>query len=374
MLISKEVEVKLNNRTVKHYEDLGYKIPKYYNKKTRKMEVEKGTTILAKVEDLTRGCRVEIEILCDYCLEEGKETIIKKPYHEYDNRRNGFIDKDCCNNCRTKKIQEVWNLKYNGKHPQQTKEVQEKTKNTCNERYGANSPLEVPEFLEQIKATNFELYGFENYAQTNEFREKCIKTSLERYGTEYPAQNPEIYAKNIKTNLERYGVESVAQAPEVRDKIARTLFKNGTQKSSKQQTYLNNLLKGKLNFPVNHINLDIAFPELQIYIEYDGSGHELNIIYGTMTDIEFKQKEINRGYFLRGKGWKEIRIISMQDFLPLDEEIFKMIEFAKRYLSTGHSWIKFDIDNSKIICSQFEQDYDFGELRKIKDKDLKEAG
>ena len=43
-----------------------------------------------------------------------------------------------------------------------------------------------------------------------------------------------------------------------------------------------------------------------------------------------------------------------------------MIEYAKKYISTGHSWIKFDIDNSKIINSQGEINYDFGDLRKIR--------
>jgi hypothetical protein len=50
-----------------------------------------------------------------------------------------------------------------------------------------------------------------------------------------------------------------------------------------------------------------------------------------------------------------------------------MYDIALEYLKSGHSWIKFDIDNSKIINSQFECDYDYGVLRKIKEEDLKEV-
>ena len=43
-----------------------------------------------------------------------------------------------------------------------------------------------------------------------------------------------------------------------------------------------------------------------------------------------------------------------------------MIIYAKKYINTGHSWIKFDIDNNVIINRLGVFYYDFGELRKIK--------
>lgn len=47
-----------------------------------------------------------------------------------------------------------------------------------------------------------------------------------------------------------------------------------------------------------------------------------------------------------------------------------MIQEAILYISSGHSWIYFDIDNSKIINSTGEYDYDFGTLRRIYKKNL----
>ena len=36
-LLTETVEIKINNRTYKHFEDLGYEIPRHYNDKKKKM-------------------------------------------------------------------------------------------------------------------------------------------------------------------------------------------------------------------------------------------------------------------------------------------------------------------------------------------------
>jgi len=119
--------------------------------------------------------------------------------------------------------------------------------------------------------------------------------------------------------------------------------------------------------------LDIAFPKDKIFCEYDGSGHALSVKMGDLTQDEFNNKEKRRKYFLLSKGWKEVRIISLNDKLPSDEVLLEMLNYAKEYINSGHTWIKFDIDNSKVICSQYEKYYDFGKLRRIKEEDLKEV-
>lgn len=173
--------------------------------------------------------------------------------------------------------------------------------------------------------------------------------------------------------LEKYGYKSVLSNPEIREKIRQTLYKNGTAPCSKQQIYINQLIGGELNYPLRNLSLDIAFPEEMIYLEYDGGGHENNIIFGTMSKDDFIKKERNRTYGLLRSGWKEIRIISRNDNIPSDQIILEILSYARTYLNQNHHYIKFDIDNNKIINSQGEFDFDYGELRKIKLTDLKEA-
>ena len=89
-----------------------------------------------------------------------------------------------------------------------------------------------------------------------------------------------------------------------------------------------------------------------------------------ISQVQFDSKEIKRYLFLKSLGWKMIRIICIKDKIPSDNIILEMIIHAKEYLNSGHSWIKFDIDNNKVICSQYEKGYDFGKLRKIKKENI----
>lgn len=68
-LITKEVEIILNARTVKRYEEKGYKIPRKKDKRNR-LIVPKGTKIMVKVEDLTEGSHALVNCECDECKKQ----------------------------------------------------------------------------------------------------------------------------------------------------------------------------------------------------------------------------------------------------------------------------------------------------------------
>lgn len=173
------------------------------------------------------------------------------------------------------------------------------------------------------------------------------------------------------TNLKNNGVEYPMQNPEIKERNRQSLYKNGTARCSNQQKYIHNLIEGKLNYPVKGSSLDIAFPDEMIYLEYDGSGHRMSVTLGTFTEKEFIKRERNRTYGLLRSGWKEIRIISEKDdLIPSDQKLLEILSYARTYLNNNHHYIKFDIDNSKIINSQGEFDYNYGELRKIKPTDI----
>jgi len=70
-LITKEVEVLINTRNIKHLESKGYEIPRNENK-NGKLVIKKEVKILVKVEDLSEGSHVKVDVECDGC---GKEFI-----------------------------------------------------------------------------------------------------------------------------------------------------------------------------------------------------------------------------------------------------------------------------------------------------------
>ena len=132
-------------------------------------------------------------------------------------------------------------------------------------------------------------------------------------------------------------------------KIAKSLYINGTGKCSKYQKYLCDIVNGKLNYPVDNCLLDIAFPDKMIYIEYNGGGH---YVYHPIDEIN--KHDMKRQYFLKNKGWKLIKIISINNKELDDEIILKLIHIGEPYLlDTSHSWIEIDIDNMLIKCKEY---------------------
>jgi len=95
-LITKEVEVKLSNKIIKHYEDLGYEIPRYFNKNNNKYMVKRGTKILVKTEHLTDGSDIKVDVKCDHC---GKtlENILWTNYKNYIKDDGKYYCKSCSN-------------------------------------------------------------------------------------------------------------------------------------------------------------------------------------------------------------------------------------------------------------------------------------
>ena len=90
-LLSTEVEVTLNSATIKHYEALGYEIPRIRNKH-RKISVPRGTKIKVKFEDIQKYSNILLDVECDYC---GKQYKIYNPNYQKLNRE-GKIYCDAC--------------------------------------------------------------------------------------------------------------------------------------------------------------------------------------------------------------------------------------------------------------------------------------
>lgn len=63
-ILEDQVLVKFSSRTYKHYEDLGYKFTRYKDNHGV-YRIKKGSSILVKVGDLTKGSNVRVTKICD---------------------------------------------------------------------------------------------------------------------------------------------------------------------------------------------------------------------------------------------------------------------------------------------------------------------
>lgn len=377
MILSKTAKVRLWGSNMKPLFEFGYK-------------GKKGDIIDVKIEHLQKGSKAKVEVLCDIC-KKNKMTVAYEVYNRVVEKTGSYV----CRECSYEKTAQTCLEKYGFKTSLQNKLVKEKIKQTNLERYGVEYYGQTKECHDRIRQTCLDKYGVEHFAQSQEIKDKKAKTIMERYGADCVFHVEEFKNKIIDTNLKKYGVKSVLKAPEIkekirktnmrkygvphnflipqtREKIMQTYYENGTKISSKQQRYLNNLYNGDLNYPIKNYSADICLLQDKLVIEYDGGGHDLRVVLGQLTQEEFNQKEIIRSNTIKREGYKQMRIISSKDLLPLDDILLQMLQQAREYFNTtSHSWINYDIDNSKMINAENKDIggvfFDYGKLRKIKE-------
>lgn len=228
-----------------------------------------------KVSDLPSGSGIKILVQCNYC-----NKIFPKAYRRY----LETIDNICCEDCKQLKIEESNIIKY-----------------------GEKCTLRVPEILEKSKATN-----------------------LEKIGVEYPLQSKEITDKCKHTMISKYGVPYSIYSPEIRKKINKS-FGKSIVFTSKQQIKLHKLFGGILNYNIGKYFIDIYFND-GICFEYNGGGHNLAVIHGSITQEEFDKKDRNRILELINMGYKYFEIKSTTDKLPSDDKLIEIKNKAYHYL------------------------------------------
>ena len=336
MLLTKEVEVLPVGKSIKYYKDKGY-------------DVKYRVPIIVRVDDLPRGSGVFVDVLCDYC---GKE-ISRLMYKDYIRRIEKYGN-SACFKCKPIKTKEN-NLK----------------------KYGVECTMSLPDVRDKIRQTNIDRYGYECSLQNDKIRQKAINTCRLNYGVDYSIQNKDVWNRTKQSFFDHYGVRSPLQSEELREKAVKTLYKNSSQKASSQQVYICNLYRGILNYPVKYYNVDVYLQDDNISIEYDGGGHNLNVITGRETQEEHDQKEIIRNNVIKRAGYKQMRIISTKDLLPSDDVLLKMLDDARLYFNTypNHSWIEYDIDNGNVRNAENKdgEPYDFGEFRRVSKSDVEAA-
>lgn len=302
MLLTKKVDVKIAGRNIKHFKALGY------------TDIKQGSIITdVDVHNLTDSSAIRVDLVCDYC---GRQY--NKRWADYlKNIKESRLDKTACSNCRMKKCEEVFFLEH-GCLPTQHKDVKNK-----------------------VKETSLKKYGFRCALQSEEIKDKIKSTNMDRHGVENPMQVPEI------ARLQR----TVANENLLKD--------GGWSAISRQQRLLHDMMGGELNHRVSRYRLDIAFLGKMVYLEYDGSGHNINIRMGRCTEEEFFEKEERRYNFLKTQGWKQIKIISDKDLVPNQILSKEILSLSDKMFTDGYNWIEYNLDKNHIICKNLIIYYDF---------------
>lgn len=229
MIISKEVEVVLTNRTYS-------KLIKKYN---LSKDLKVGDIGKIPISILSKSSHYEIDITCDYCNKQ-----LRVPYKRW-NLNTKIVNKYACSSvdCSNQKIKEVCQLKWGVNNPFQAKDIKSKIKETLIERYGVDHPMFLEKTKDKIKETCLEKYGVSSYTKTEHFKEKTKATNIEKWGVEWTLQSKEIREKGKKTCKERYGFEHSQQSDVVREKTVKTNLKNWGVECSLQSEEVKNKIK-----------------------------------------------------------------------------------------------------------------------------------
>lgn len=120
MILTREIEIKINESNYQYYDDLGY-------------DVSIGEIIKIPIELISKGSHYKIKCKCDGCGIE--KEVIYKNYIKYDNIFGEYYCRKCSENKRKQTLRKNFGVDY----PIQNKKVRSKMKNTLLEKYGVDN-------------------------------------------------------------------------------------------------------------------------------------------------------------------------------------------------------------------------------------------
>ena len=280
MIITKNIEVKIGGKNIKHYKSLGYNMNLY-------------DKIVVPIYHLSNGSHYKILVRCDYCLRDFKKTY-KSLVNE---RKNRKTKKDCCKKCIYLKTKETNLSLYGVENGMKRMEVREKLKNKFLSIFGVENPSQHPDIAKKISTSQREM-------SSEKKREKKLKT--------------------LATVRSRYGLDSVLQL----EKTRKNLFVARSSESSPQLKIFEMLsdIYGKENVQKNYslskLSLDVLLilNDTKIDVEYDSwYWHNPN-------------SDRRRDEFVKSLGYKILRIRSAKK-IPSVVQLTTAISYIIKYNS-----------------------------------------
>ena len=241
MILTREVEVRVNNKNINHFRENG-------------LIVNYGEILNISVDFVPKYSKYRISAKCDIC--ESINEISMQKYSQ-NKERGGIYTCKSCNNLTLRK--------------------------SMIERYGFDNASKVPEISEKRKATCLEKYGSEFVINSEYSKEKTKKTTFERYGVDHPMKSSEFKFKGVKksnnTKIKRGLIiceEELTNWHLYRKKVRRLTERN--RKVLFENWNGIDFYDGELiidNFIYRHT--DTRFPTID---------HKISILYGFQNNLE----------------------------------------------------------------------------------------
>lgn len=344
--------------------DIDYKVLR--NRQIRRFKIIAFCEDCGKQRELlassfVNNCRKNKTYLCRDCSNIRKYGVknVFQTQEVKKKRRNTLIEKygvesPILNEDIKSKMQKTNIERYGAKCNFNNEDVREKRRKTCLEKYGVEEPLGSKEIQEKIEQTCLKRYGYKRAMMNSGVQEHNRQSFMKKYGVEFVGEIPEVKEKIKNTIKERYGVDNPIYVPEFKEKAILKRLENENDMlynnipTSSQQRYLHEIYGGEINKFVHGYFVDIMLTD-NIYFEYDGSGHNLGVQMGKITEEQFKKRELFRQNLLESNGYKEFKIISFTDKLPDKSFLLELKDKAVEVLNSGYNYFIYNIETKETI-------------------------
>lgn len=289
-LIKNKKEVNITCRNYTYYKNKGYDLPKITKN-------NKSYNFIINSEDVNPKSKIiKLDFICDNCGKKFKRTAEKYYYRAFSTGDS----KTYCNNCYLIGSRDMMLQKYGVEYGGQVEGSIKKREKTCIEKYGVSHALKTKESQNKRKSTCIVKYGVDSFSKTNIFKE----------------------------NAKEYFRKA--------DIIA----------CSKPQQHIADILGIETNVYFHGYYLDMLYNNIDI--EYDGSGHNLSVKHGDLSQEEFDRREKKRYAAIHYYGLKTLTILGNEkDVLPKDETLLNDILFGINHLIKSKD-LSYIIDYTKI--------------------------
>ncbi len=275
------------------------------------------------------------------------------------NKFRGFA-KRCGTYCSTKCMansKEIQNKrkdtivdKYGVENISQIVEVKEKKKQINQEKFGVDYYFQSEEGKEKIKETMVERHGVENPMMLDEFKEKQKNSLFTNHGVTNPQKSKEINQKSKNTMFNKYGKEYYSQTPEYRIKIKETcLVNHGAEHHMKNKTIKdkvkNTHKKNFFNYLITSNRFDTKVTPLFDLDSYKGSFRSNKYEFQCNTCNSIFEDNIGDGRIPRC-----LSCYPYQTYTSKEE--YNIVEFLKSILPEN----TIILQNDRTLINPFELD------------------
>ena len=210
-------------------------------------------------------------------------------------------------------------------------DIREKHRQTNLRNFGVDNPAKSEEVKATTKKTNIERYGVENPWASDDTKSKIKATNTKRYGVDQIFKRKDYVEIRKKSLLDKYNVDSYAKTDEFKNYMKEnkdafmkkqylTKKKNNSFNISNKEERLHEELSKSFKVIRQYrsseypFSCDFYLPELELYIEFNGTWTHGNHLYDPNDKADIERKEVIEDKALSSKYYK----VSLYAWTDLD--------------------------------------------------------